>query len=429
MERVERRYALAMPGDVLMKLVDQAERSGPEVRAAALLRIARVASATDRVAALRMFDAALEASKRQQQAKGSPGHAAEFVAGQARQIAAAISPERAAAMPGGDAGSRMALHFGEDQLVRVMIDHGHTDEAIITYMLGRADGTEFPFGSAGMLLAKMASAGGTTRGELLMRRAAAAWRRVVAAPSNGGPFWGQGFVALFVSNWQLLPQAEAKAIVGEIAAQAQGQIRVPMTATYDQAGTVRINNLGEHMLFEVLPVLRQVDPELTAKLLGEYGEFAAAARRFPNGMESAREEMEARAKEGQQQQAPGGGGGGFGMAGDPRDFPYLKSLIEAERGTADFEGPFGYALERYQQDALGVSRNRAPKEFWSSTHAFRDVLYRAARRLGRDGAGAYLSRIPDADLRLFAAIELEAALAGLPEFREATIEQRQPPGR
>jgi hypothetical protein len=39
-----------------------------------------------------------------------------------------------------------------------------------------------------------------------------------------------------------------------------------------------------------------------------------------------------------------------------------------------------------------------------------------ARRIWADAA-AYLDRIPDADLRLFAQIELAAALAGPPELQ------------
>ena len=49
-------------------------------------------------------------------------------------------------------------------------------------------------------------------------------------------------------------------------------------------------------------------------------------------------------------------------------------------------------------------------------HAFRSILHSAAKRLGEDAA-VYLDRIPDADLRLFAQIELGAGLAGLPELR------------
>ena len=63
------------------------------------------------------------------------------------------------------------------------------------------------------------------------------------------------------------------------------------------------------------------------------------------------------------------------------------------------------------------SQNRAPKEVWPSTFCFRHILCQVGKRLGRD-ADVYLERIPDRDFRLFAQIELAAALAGLPEFHE-----------
>ena len=76
----------------------------------------------------------------------------------------------------------------------------------------------------------------------------------------------------------------------------------------------------------------------------------------------------------------------------------------------------GDALEQYRKDASPDSPNQVPREFWPSTCRFRGILYRAGKRLGRDGA-VYLDRIPDDDLRLFAQIEFAAALAGLPELQ------------
>ena len=127
-------------------------------------------------------------------------------------------------------------------------------------------------------------------------------------------------------------------------------------------------------------------------------------------MESVIEEAEARRK-----QAPPGARSGYGMGGDPRDFPYLQSLIQAGE-EADFDPPFAQALERYREDAGPDNPTGAPKEFWSSTCRFRGVLYEAGRTLG-PAAAVYLDRIPDPDLRLLAGIELAAALAGLPELR------------
>jgi hypothetical protein len=78
---------------------------------------------------------------------------------------------------------------------------------------------------------------------------------------------------------------------------------------------------------------------------------------------------------------------------------------------------------RYREDTDRSRPNQAPRECWPSTSAFRTILYGAGKRLGRDAA-IYLDRIPAADLRLFAQIELAAALTGLPELRGLQMESR-----
>jgi hypothetical protein len=86
---------------------------------------------------------------------------------------------------------------------------------------------------------------------------------------------------------------------------------------------------------------------------------------------------------------------------------------------ASEDGDFGpaiqHAIEKYREDAAPERPNQAPKEFWPSTSRFRSVLYKAGKQVG-ENAAVYLELIPDADVRLFAQIELAAALAGLPEL-------------
>ena len=59
--------------------------------------------------------------------------------------------------------------------------------------------------------------------------------------------------------------------------------------------------------------------------------------------------------------------------------------------------------------------------------AFRSTLYQAGQRLGSDAA-SLLEQIPDGDLRLFAAIELAAALAGAPPSPITSMKHPHPPG-
>jgi len=106
------------------------------------------------------------------------------------------------------------------------------------------------------------------------------------------------------------------------------------------------------------------------------------------------------------------------MAGSPRDFPYLRAIMQASQ-DGEFGPAIQHAIEKYREDAAPERPNQAPKEFWPSTSRFRSVLYKAGKLVGQNAA-VYLEAIPDADVRLFAQIELAAALAGLPELPECS---------
>jgi hypothetical protein len=178
-----------------------------------------------------------------------------------------------------------------------------------------------------------------------------------------------------------------------------------------------------YVSFEVLHILRHLDPPLAESLIANHEQLAAAVRRFPNGIETIRQEGEERRK---QLVASGAAcEGGFILAGNPRDFPYQMALRQSAQG-GDFRPPIDRALERYREDTAPDSSNQAPKTFWPSPCAFRNILYGAGKRLG-PGAEILLESVPDIDLRLFAQMELAAALAGLPQLPETQRKQRRPP--
>jgi len=176
-----------------------------------------------------------------------------------------------------------------------------------------------------------------------------------------------------------------------------------------RADGVRPRPGAKHTLFQILHVLRRLDEPLAETLIASHKQLAAAARRFPHGMESVMQEAEARRVE------TCGVGSGYVMGGSRGDFPYLRALMQASQ-DGDFGVAIEHALDQYRFDAGPDRPNQAPQEFWPSTCRFRSILYSAGNRLGRDAA-VYLDRIPDVNLRLFAQIELAAALAGLPELQ------------
>ena len=240
----------------------------------------------------------------------------------------------------------------------------------------------------------------------MLRRAVEAWREA----------HGDEFVWLLQHRWKLLPEEEARDIVREVVRVALNEPDKPIRATYDQEGTTEITSFHQHTLFEVLHILRHLDEPLAELLLASHPQFAAAARRFPYGMESISQEAEERKK------SEGGRCGGFVMAGNSRDFPYLRALMQGSQ-DGDFEQAIEHAQEQYRNDSAPEDPNLVPREFWPSASRFRSILYAAGKRLGADAA-RYLARIDDPDLRLFAQIELAAALAGLPELGGMQIQYR-----
>jgi hypothetical protein len=393
-----------MPDDLLGQTREQAERSEPAVRAAALLRIARVETASDRQQARNTFEQALMAIK---QLTGVEG---DFLVSQARLVAAAVAPDLVLNISSFD---RLPRRFTSEHLGRIMLEH-HNEEAAVDYVTHYDEPSSFPFG---VVSALMRSPADDQRRLLLLRSAVEAWR---AAPQER-PVRSFQFISLFQSQWKLLTLEEAGAVAREIVRTTLEQADRPITATYDPEGTTRITSAREHTLFQIFHIVRHVDEKLAGSLLAAHEQLAVAVRRFPNGMESVVQEAEARRSETRRL----GTGGGFGMAGSPRDFSYFHALMQASQ-DGDFGPAIQQAIEKYSEDTAPGRPNRAPKEFWPSTSRFRSILYKAGKTIG-ESAAVYLEPIPDADLRLFAQIELAAALAGLPEMQGVQREDRRNP--
>jgi hypothetical protein len=140
------------------------------------------------------------------------------------------------------------------------------------------------------------------------------------------------------------------------------------------------------------------------------------------------EEMEAETKRRDAEGATCENGtcGGYFLSGDPADFDRQRGIIDAAR-SGNFAPAIEDALDKYREDTSPDAPNYAPKDFWPSTGAFRSALYQAGQRLGSEAA-MLLEQIPDDDIRLFATIELTAALAGAPASPITSMKDPRPPG-
>jgi hypothetical protein len=277
----------------------------------------------------------------------------------------------------------------------------------MSYALHACDAFDFPF----ILVSKLLDLSeAESRKPELIRRAAEAWR---AAPQTG-----QHFLSIFERHWTALPAEEALAITREIVKATLEGPPINSAGTYDPEGTVTITDGRENTLFQIFHTIRNLDPALAESLTSDHQQLAAAVRRYPDGMRSVWKEAEARYAAAADEGRPRG----YFMAGSPRDFPYMKSLRQASEDS-DFGPAIAHALEQYAEDTAPDNPNLAPRDVWPSTGAFRDILYRAGKQMG-SAATVYLDRIPEPDLRMFAQIELAAALAGLPELRTPRCEYR-----
>jgi hypothetical protein len=400
-----------MPDDLLENTRRQAENADSSMRAAALLRIARAECAADVSRARRTLLEGLEVIR------SLPSSVRRHLLEEACGVAAAVSPELLAEIPITRHGGH--TRFASVNLVQTMLAHGHVDAAF-DYLLQDRDGASFPFLSVGGVLQRLDpdSPEYAARRMMLLRHAAELWRR---STSGRHLHERNHFVRLFGHLWKEFPPEEALAVVRMIVAQAAEQPDTGSSAGY--ANEIHFTSPRQNTLFQILHVLRHLDPALAQSLIGSHDQLAAGARRYPNGLETMNEEAETEAK---RRQADGATcGGGYILAGDPRDFDRQRRLIDATR-SGNFDRSIEDAIEKYREDESAATRNYAPKEYWPSTAAFRTVFYHAGRRLGPEAA-KLLEQIPDDDVRLFATIELAASLAGLPGPSITQMKQPHPP--
>src|SRR5262249_40410075 len=142
-----------------------------------------------------------------------------------------------------------------------------------------------------------------------------------------------------------LPADEALAVARMIVAQAAEEPDAGGSAGYQQE--IRFTSPRQHTLFQILHVLRHLDPALADSLIDSHDQLAAAARRYPNGLETLNEEAEAEAK---CRKADGAScGGGYILMGDPGDFDSQRRLIDATR-SGNFGLPIEDAIEKYRED-------------------------------------------------------------------------------
>lgn len=384
---------------ILAAAREQAERSQPAVRAAALLHIARVLAPSDGATAELLLERGIGL------AKELSGKDREMILGEAPYLAAAVSPRLAITLYASAARRNHSFDGATVRLVNIMATHGHAADAV-AYLNDPLPGDRFPLHFVNNIARECND---DTRRDLL-RAAIKAWKDPAHGDFGHGGFGRDAFAGFFARSWDLLPREEAFAVledivkwIGEVRS-AQSHRR-PITG---RAGDPEFTSENQHLLFQILPALRRIDPGQIDILCEKNPEFAAAAKRFPMGYESLREEQSGSAVCEDSMMI----GKSSGSQYDP---PNCRIVPMTEALANDFEEAFREAFHRYEYDNDPDDPSEAPKECRASTNEFRNILFKAGQHQGATAA-KHLDRIPDPDLRLFAQIELCAAMAGLPQI-------------
>ncbi len=219
-----------------------------------------------------------------------PSSVREHLLEEARGVAAAVSPELLAEIPITRHGGR--ARFASINIVQIMLAHGHVDAAF-DYLLRDDDEASFPFPSVGGVLQRLDphSPECAARRMMLLRHAVEVWHR---STSGRDHLERDHFVRLFGHFWKEFPSEEALAVARMIVAQAAEEPDTGTSAGY--ANEIHFTSPRQNTLFQILHVLRHLDPALAQSLIGSHDQLAAGVRRYPNGLETVNEEAETEAK-------------------------------------------------------------------------------------------------------------------------------------
>ena len=117
-----------MPRELLRDVMKQSERSAASIKAAALLHIARVLTKFDLEQSVQVLKEGLSL------ARALPQIDRDIILGEALFLAAAIDPGRAMRLLQ-EGLANVPHHSPLSNLILVMLDHGHAEEAI-GYLIG-----------------------------------------------------------------------------------------------------------------------------------------------------------------------------------------------------------------------------------------------------------------------------------------------------
>jgi hypothetical protein len=386
-----------MPRHLIDEALAHAERADTAVAAAIWLRAARVMARHDRDAARQLIERGVTAARTVDVADRDP------LMHTAISMAATVDPAAAIGL----AARELDGHLRDGAVSQAffhMADHGLTDEAA-AILMDPPERLSFPFTAATNVISRARDDDAKQR---ILEGAVRAFRRERHAQAMRSRFERSQFVSLFTFHWKRLPPEMAREIVHELVQEALDDPDTPVHGSIGfGAARVQFSSSRQQRLFDVFEPLRELDPAMADSLIAANPQLAKAANAMPFGKYGDRPVAPPAHTE---RQAPI----------EQPDFMQIgdRLMPMPEALATGFAQAFQIAERKFDDDTGGG--NIAPKDAWPSAQEYRKILFKAGQHEGRE-ASRHLERIPDPDLRMFAAIELAAALSDLPQAGGITM--------
>jgi hypothetical protein len=226
------------------------------------------------------------------------------------------------------------------------------------------------------------------------------------------------FPSLIVQYWQQLPPAVATEAIDEVLKQAEPKgdsgSQHDSLAIASAKGSLSFGSTYEYLLFQLLPVLKQLDPDRADKLLKKYQQVEALIAAHPNGAHSLLDSPAAQGDAGTPKRV--GGFAVFGAGAGPEAKARMTaSMQERERANQIVEDS-----EAHPQDALaqvssiadlearasaleGIARANVKKNSTVAKAALRELIELAAKLNGvaqtrsMNSSAALLLQVGDPD--------------------------------
>lgn len=262
----------------LKSLEDMAESvANPSVRSYALVEVARAYARSDKAEATRLLDQAFELTKIVPPSTGKT-FLEEMICSQTILLA----PSRLDDF----------LHQSDPEArrsaLRILLQrYGQANEIdkALEVINRLANEDEFPYGDADRILPKMPQNSRSEK-QALFARALASYKN----HQHDAILPGNDFGVLLTHIWKDIDKATVRDgidyMLQEARKQAEsGQNSMQITVT-SAKGSASVGSSYEYRLFQLIPVLREIDPSTAKDLLDQYSQTKQLLSRFPDGLGS-----------------------------------------------------------------------------------------------------------------------------------------------